>query len=306
MTSEGERVRQRPGIIFTVLATIGGLALLSFLFFVAFVFWMVRSGVEGPVMQSGPKVGILELNGVISRPEPYLKAIKQFSDDDDVKAVVVRINSPGGAVGASQELYQEFVLLDKKKPVVASLCSVAASGGYYAAIGARRIISNPGTLTGSIGVIMQVPNVGPLLEKLGIKSNVIKSGKFKDMGSMTRDLTNEEQQLMQGVLDDVHRQFIEAVARSRKLPVKDVEALADGRVFTGRQAMEAHLVDKLGNFTVAVHEAAGLGGIKGEPVLAYPKKDRITLLRQFLEEGGAKGLARFLQEVTAYKNLEPN
>ncbi len=306
MSSEGEGAGRRPGIITTVLATIGGLALLSILLFFIFVFLLVRSGIEPQVLQVGPGVGILEINGVISRPEPYLKAIKQFRDNDNVKAVVVRINSPGGAVGASQELYQELGLLDKEKPVVASLCSVAASGAYYAALGARQIISDPGTLTGSIGVIMHVPNIGPLLEKLGIKSNVIKSGRFKDMGSMTRDITNAERQIMQGVLDDVHRQFIEAVARSRKIQVKDVESIADGRVFTGRQALNLHLVDKLGNFSVAVNEAAALGGIKGEPALIYPKKDKLTVLRQLIEEGGAQGLSRFFQEVMTAHTMEPS
>ncbi len=306
MSSERQRVKERPGLFLTVLATIGALALFSFLAFSVLIFLMFRSGGEVTVVSGGPKIGVVEINGVISRPESYLKAIKQFQDDEDVKAVIVRIDSPGGAVGASQEIYQELRRLDREKPVVASLCSVAASGGYYAAIGARRIVSDPGTLTGSIGVIMKIPNVGPLMEKLGIKTTVLKSGEFKDIGSVTRDFTEAERQLMQGVLDDVHQQFIEDVARSRGLSVEDVTALADGRVFTGRQALQARLVDKLGNFSVAVAEASALAGIKDKPTIVYPRKDKITVLRQLLEEGGAQGISRALHEVLGNYYIAPN
>ncbi len=297
MTQEQQRGRERPGLFFTALAAIGLLALLSCFAFIVLVVFLVRSGGQVPVLPGGPKIGILEIDGTISRPESYLKALREFRDDGDVRAVVVRIDSPGGAVGASQELFQELRSLDREKPVVASLCSVAASGGYYAAIGARKILCNPGTITGSIGVIMKIPNVGPLMDKLGIRTTVLKSGRFKDLGSMTRDLTGPERELIQKVLDDVHRQFIEDVAKSRGLSPEAVAALADGRVFTGRQALQAHLVDKLGNFSAAVSEAAALAGIKEEPVLVYPKKDRITILKQLLEEGGAKGMVRALREV---------
>nr|WP_246325345.1 signal peptide peptidase SppA [Dissulfurirhabdus thermomarina] len=241
---------------------------------------------------TGDKVGVVPVTGVIDDPAPTLKALREFRLDASIKAVVVRIDSPGGAVGASQEIYEEIRRLDAVKPVVASMGSVAASGGYYAALGARKIIANPGTVTGSIGVILKIPNLGRLLQKLGIRTTVVKSGKLKDLGSVTRDLTPAERRVLQGVMSDIHRQFIEAVARSRGLEVTAVEPLADGRILSGRQARDAGLLDELGNFSLAVQRAAELARIEGEPTLVYPRKDRMTLLRELLEEEGAEGLAR--------------
>ena len=294
MSSETKEKRARPGILVTVLATLGALALLSTFVFFLFIFLMIRSGGQvQEIIKKGPKIGVIQISGTITWPEPYLKAIKEFKEDKEVRAVIVRIDSPGGAVGASQEIYQDLKLLDQEKPVVASLCSVAASGGYYAALGARRIIADPGTVTGSIGVVMQLPNLGPLLKKIGVKTTVVKSGRYKDIGSITREMSDDERQLMQEVLDDVHMQFIEAVAKSRKLPMEKVTSIADGRVFTGRQALEHGLIDQLGNLSVAVTEATRLAGIKEKPYLVYPKKDKMTIIKELLEEGGAKSIARF-------------
>lgn len=291
----------RSGTLVIVLATIGGLALLGFLFTAIIAFLVVKGGMESVTETSVDRVGVVEIKGIITTPEKVLDAMKQFRENEHVKAVVLRIDSPGGAVGASQEICQEARRLDRIKPVIASLGNTAASGGYYSAVGARYIVSDPGTVTGSIGVIMKLPNVKKLLEKLGIKTTVITSGKLKDLASITRDLTPEEINVLKSVMDDIHQQFIEAVATGRKIPVAKVSTLADGRIFSGRQAKEMKLIDKLGNFSVALDKAAELGGIKGEWKVLYPKKDKITAIREIFEESGAKTILN-LVDLMVQKN----
>ena len=288
----------RSGTFLIVLATIGGLALLGFLSTVLVVFLLFRSGVQSVSQASGDRIGVVDIKGVITTPEKVLDALKQFRKNEHVKAVVLRIDSPGGAVGASQEIYQEARRLDKVKPVIASLGNTAASGGYYSAAGARYIVSDSGTVTGSIGVIMKLPNVEKLLEKLGIKTTVIKSGKLKDLASITRDLTPEERAILKSVMDDIHGQFIQAVSQGRKIPVEKVKALADGRIFSGKQAKALGLVDELGNFSVALEKAAEIAGIKGEWDVLYPRKDKITAIREILEDSGARTMVKFLKIVT--------
>ncbi len=289
------------GVIVIVLATIGGLVLLGFLFTFLLVFFMVRGGVESVGATSVDKIGIVDIKGVITTPEKVLDAMKQFRENNQVKAVVLRIDSPGGAVGASQEIFQEARRLDHLKPVIASLGNTAASGGYYSAAGARYIVANPGTVTGSIGVIMKLPNVEKLLEKLGIKTTVIKSGRLKDLASITRDLSPEERAVLKSVMDDIHGQFMKDVADSRKLSLEKVTSLADGRIFSGHQALELKLVDELGNFSVALDKAAELGKISGKWKAIYPKKDKITAIREILEESGAKTISNLL-DLVALKN----
>ncbi len=295
MTDE-QRKEGKTRVLLIVLATIGGLALLGFFFFFSLIAALLfKSGAATtPLISSGSGVGIVTLEGVIGSPQEVLKQLRQFRDNEDVKAIVLRIDSPGGAVGASQEIYRELRQIDKVKPVVASLVNTAASGAFYSACGTRWIVSNPGTVTGSIGVIMQLPNIGGLLQKLGIKTTVIKSGKLKDLASITRELTPEERQILQSVMDDIHHQFIEDVAKGRKLPVEKVAEVADGRIFSGRQALSLHFVDELGNFSDAVKKAAELGGIKGKPRLIYPEKDKFTAIREILEESGANSMLKFL------------
>jgi len=288
---------QRAHPILVALATIGGLTLLGIVAFSLMMVWMARGIVFGPSVYHGDKVGVVAVKGVIADPEATLKALRDFRYNKEIKAVIIRINSPGGAVGASQELYEEIRMLDKKKPVVASLGTVAASGGYYTAIGARYIVADPGTVTGSIGVIAKIPNVKGLMEKLGIKTTVVKCGSFKDLGSITRDMSKEEHALLQGVMEDVHQQFIMAVAKSRRLPEKQVSGLADGRIMTGNQAFNAKLVDKLGNFSVAVDYAAKLAGIKGRPELVYPTRNRLSALREILEGEEADAINNIFQQV---------
>jgi protease IV len=200
--------------------------------------------------------------------------LKRFGDSSSVKAIVLRIDSPGGGVVPSQEIHDAVQRVRNKqnKTVVASMGTVAASGGYYIAAAADRIIANPGTLTGSIGVIMELVNLEGLLKKVGVEGVVVKSGHYKDIGSPFRKMGADDRRILQAVMDDVHNQFIEAVAEGRSLDVAAVRTLADGRIFTGRQAVDAKLVDELGDLDDAVRIAADMVGIEGEPTLVEPKK----------------------------------
>jgi protease-4 len=220
-------------------------------------------------------VGIVDLKGLIVSPEEILKNLTEFRNNPDVKSIVLRIESPGGAVGAAQEIYQEVKRTNGVKPIIASMGSMGASGGYYAALGAENIIANPGTMTGSIGVIVKFPNLEGLFEKIGYKSVVIKSGPLKDIGASNRAMSEEEHQLMQDLIDNVYNQFVRDIAEARDLPVETVSELADGRIYTGEQALEVGLIDSLGNFTDAITLAAEMGGLDTEnPQLIYPKVDR--------------------------------
>ena len=212
-------------------------------------------------------VAIVRVEGPILDSYQTVEELKAFAEDPLVKAIVVRIDSPGGGVAPSQEIYNAVkrVRKEKNKTVIASMGTVAASGGYYIAVATDRILANPGTLTGSIGVIMQLANFQDLLEKIGVKNVVVKSGKFKDIGSPFRPMQDEDRKLLQLVMDDVHRQFIDAVAEGRSLDLAEVEQLADGRVFTGQQAKSILLVDDIGDLHDAIKLAGELGGIDGEP-----------------------------------------
>ena len=220
-------------------------------------------------------VGIVELKGLIVSSEQVLKHLTEFRNNSDIKSIVLRIESPGGAVGAAQEIYQEIKRTSAVKPIVASMGSMGASGGYYAALGADIILANPGTMTGSIGVIVKFPNLEGLFEKIGYKSEVIKSGPLKDIGASNRPLSEEERTIMQDLIDNVYNQFVRDIATSRSMPEETIFELADGRVYTGEQALELGLIDKLGNFTDAVTIAADLGGLDTEdPRLIYPRVER--------------------------------
>ncbi len=220
----------------------------------------------------GEKVAIVRVTGVIIDADSVIEELKGYSKDNSIKAIVLRVNSPGGAVAPSQEIYEEILKIKRKKKVVVSMGSVAASGGYYISAPADKIVANAGTLTGSIGVIMEIPNVRGLMEKIGIKTEVIKSGKHKDIASVFKSMTPEEKKILQAVLDDVHDQFIRAVSDARGMKFEDVKKLADGRVFTGRMARELGLVDELGNLDDAIMLAGRLGGIKGEPGIVEKKE----------------------------------
>ena len=231
----------------------------------------------------GDKIGVVTIRGVIKDSRTTIDQLLRFKKDKNVKAIVLRIDSPGGGVGPSQEIYEEVGKIRAKKKVVASMGSVAASGGYYIACAADRIVANPGTITGSIGVIIEFGNVEELMNKIGFKSVVIKSGEHKDVMSPFRTITSEERSLLQGVIDSVHNQFVEAVSRGRKLEKEAVYRIADGRIFSGEQAKALGLVDTLGNFQDAVSEAAEIVGIEGDPKVVYPPKKKLSLLDYLLQ-----------------------
>ena len=223
------------------------------------------------------KVGVVEVNGIITDSKATLNNLRKFRENDAIKAIVLRINSPGGAVGPSQEVLEDINKTKQKKKVVASMGTLAASGGYYIASGADVIMANPGTLTGSIGVIMNFANVEKLTQKLGIDLFNLHSGQFKDVGSPYRSMTPIEKEYLQKLLDNVHEQFIVDVARGRRMLVHKVREVADGRVFTGEIAKNLGLVDKLGNLGDAIQMAGRLGGIKGKVEAVYPPKEKISL-----------------------------
>ena len=231
----------------------------------------------------GDRVAVIRIEGVITDSRETIEELRRFRDNPSIKAVVLRIDSPGGGVVPSQEIHTEVLKArkDGRLKVVASMGNLAASGGYYIAAATDKIVANPGTLTGSIGVIMELANVQGLLEKVGVQSVVIKSGRYKDLASPFRAMSEEDRALLQSVLDDVHDQFIQAVATGRALQVEQVRNLADGRIFTGRQARTAKLVDELGDLQDAIKLAARLVGIEGEPRVVEPKK-RFSL-RDLLE-----------------------
>jgi protease-4 len=234
-------------------------------------------------LSSEDRIALIRVEGVIMDSQTTVSELKRFSENPSIKAIVLRIDTPGGGVVPSQEIYDAVKRVRNKsnKAVIASMGSVAASGGYYIAAATDRIVANPGTLTGSIGVIMETANVEGLLQKIGVEGVVIKSGKFKDVGSPIRKMSSEERGLLQGVMDDVHRQFIEAVAEGRSLELRTAQALADGRIFTGRQAKEVKLVDELGDLDDAIQLAADVVGIQGEPKVVEPR--RRFSLREMLD-----------------------
>ena len=265
-------------IFFGILA----IGLLLFVFFSA-LFLIGRVSFRSGSLPFGDKIAVVEVKGVITQSSEIIAEIHQYLEDDGVKAIVLRVDSPGGGVGPSQEIYQEILKAKRKKKVIASMGAVAASGGYYVACASDSIVANPGTITGSIGVIMQFSNFEDLLKKIGIKGIVIKSGEHKDIGSPFREMTPEEKKIMQDTLDNVHQQFIRAVAQGRKLDVSKVVPLADGRIMTGEQAKQFGLVDKLGNLQDAIDEASKLVGIEGRPQIIYPKK-KVSLWELLMKE----------------------
>mgnify|MGYP001558903464 CR=1 FL=1 len=232
------------------------------------------------------KIALVKVEGMLITADSIVDEINNYADDSSVKAILIRIDSPGGGVVASQEIYNAVLTARKKKKVIISMGSVAASGGYYIAAAGDLIVANPGTLTGSIGVKMEFANLEKLLEKIGVRGMVVKAGEYKDMGSPFREMTDHEKLLLQWVIDDVHSQFIEAVAKGRNLPEADVKALADGRIFTGRQALHLKLVDRLGDLEDSILVAAELAGIKGKPRVVKKEK-KAPFLEYFKDETAA-------------------
>jgi protease-4 len=228
---------------------------------------------DGSSSVSGPRVALVEVKDVITSSEEIVKQLKKYDKNKNVKSIVVRVESPGGSVAPSQEIYEAIKSIrDSGKPIVVSMGSVAASGGYYLSIGATKIFANPGTLTGSIGVILEYPNYMGLMDKIGVNMTTIKSGKMKDVGSPYRKSSSEEEKYLQDLIDNTYNQFISAVSIERKITLEEVKEMADGRVFTGLQAYDYDLVDTLGGYEDAIMYAGMLGGIEGEPKTVKEKK----------------------------------
>lgn len=246
----------------------------------------------------GDKIALVELRGVIVSSEEIVRQIKKYRRDNDIKGILLRIESPGGGVVASHEIYEEVKKTrNLYKPIVVSMGSVAASGGYYSALGASRIVANPGTLTGSIGVISEFIRYDSLLRKIGIEPNTIKSGKLKDAGSPLREMTKEDREYFQNIMDDIHHQFINIVETERKLNHDSVVSYADGRVFTGEQAYAMKLVDTLGTYEDAIEITAQLGGITGKPAIVKEEKSRSGLLDLLLGETRTSDFDRLREEL---------
>jgi protease-4 len=261
-----------------------GITLLVFIGFVAIIamYGLGLLGGAGRPFSLREKVGIIAIEGIIGDAEELIEQINAFADDRGIRAVVLRIDSPGGGVVPSQEIYQAVRELKKKKKVVASMGSVAASGGYLIAVAADRIVANPGSITGSISAVMHYANVEELMKKVGVRSSVVKSGKFKDIGSPAREMTAEERSLIQAIVDDIYDQFVRTIAENRKLPLQRIFELADGRIFSGRQARDLGLVDDLGGLQDAVLLAGKLSGMEGSPEIVHGMKKKTTLLKYLM------------------------
>jgi len=258
----------------------------AFFLFVLAVFSLVyltlhAGGTEASSFSGfGDRIGVVDLDGVILSPQPVVGQLKKFGDDSSIKAIIIHVNSPGGGVAASEEIYREVKRIrdEKKKRIVVSIETVGASGAFYVASASNKIYADQGSIVGSIGVIAQWVNYGDLLKWAKLKDVVIKTGEFKDTGNPSRDLTPNEQAYMQALIDNMFGQFIQAVADGRKLKFEDVKAIANGKVWTGEQALSMKLIDQVGDFESAVADTAKSVGIKGEPTLVRPDRDRKTML----------------------------
>jgi protease-4 len=289
-------------LVFTALIS-ASLIFLSLIF----AFGMRGSEMAGLDMSSGEKVGVIEIAGVIANSRDTLEQLKRFREDEDIKAIVIRVDSPGGVVGPSQEIYREVLRTRSTKKVIASMGAVAASGGYYVIAGADGIVANPGTITGSIGVIMEYTNFQELFQKIGLSPVVIKSGKFKDAGSPVRKMTPEEERILKNFVDRLHQQFVSAIAEGRQMDLETVQKLADGRIYTGADAKEIGLVDRIGNLEDAIEWAGQLAGIEGDIVPVYPPPKKLSVMRLLTESLLGDLIGRVThQEMTAEYRYTPS
>jgi len=267
-----------------ILVGLGAIAVLMIFFFI--LLYLIGQFVRGPKpgqFAFGDKIAVVEIRGVITQSSGVIEELQQFEEDEGVKAIILRIDSPGGGVGPSQEIHREVIKIKSKKRVITSMGSVAASGGYYIACASDLIVANPGTITGSIGVLMEFTSFEDLLKKIGIKGVVVKSGEHKDIGSPFREMTPEEKRILQSVIDNVHQQFVQAVAEGRKLDRDKVAQVADGRILTGEQAKQLGLIDQIGNLQDAIATAAKMVKIEGKPIILYPKR-KFSLLQLLIKE----------------------
>ena len=257
----------------------------------------IKYSTQDDISDAEEKVGIVEVKGYIADTQDTIQDIRRYREDKSVKAIVIRIDSPGGGVGPSQEISREIQRTLQDKKVIASLGAVAASGGYYIASAASGIVANPGTITGSIGVIMGFTDIQGLLQKIGITPVVVKSGEYKDIGSPVRTMTDTERTLLQTFSDQVHRQFITAIAEGRHIEYEKVASVADGRILTGENAHELGLVDRLGNLEDAIAWAGEMGGITGKVSAVYAKDKKYTFFKRLAESS----LHEIMSQLSAYR-----
>jgi protease IV len=257
----------------------------AFFLFVLAVFSLVyltlhAGGNQAGFPGFGDRIGVVDLDGVILSPQPVVGQLKKFADDSSIKAIILHVNSPGGGVAASEEIYREVKRIreEKKKRIVVSIETVGASGAYYIASGSNKIYADQGSIVGSIGVIAEWMNYEDLLKWAKLKNVVFKTGEFKDTGNPARELTPAEQAYLQSLIDNMFGQFIQAVADGRGMKFDDVKALANGKVWTGKEALSMKLIDDTGDFEAVVNDTAKSVGISGEPTLVHPEKDRRTVL----------------------------
>ena len=244
---------------------------------------LILIGTKSSDLKFGEKVGIIEITGIITDSKSVIHNLKRFREDNSIKAIVLRIDSPGGGVGPAQEIFREIRKTVGVKKIVASMGAVAASGGYYIAAGTDGIVANPGTITGSIGVIIRFANFEDLLSKIGLTPVVVKSGEYKDTGSLVRKMTKEERKILQNFVDQIHKQFIIAVAEGRNMDQSEVEPLADGRIFTGEEAKNLGLIDRIGNLEDAVEWAGRMAGIEGKISAVYARKKKLPFLKYIID-----------------------
>ena len=249
---------------------------------------------RGADFEFGEKVGVIEIIGAITDSKDIIHNLKRFNEDDSIKAIVIRIDSPGGGVGPSQEIFREIRKTSKSKKVIASMGSVAASGGYYIAAGADGIVANPGTITGSIGVIMGYTNFQEILKKIGMVPVVIKSGEYKDIGSPVREMTKKEKEILHNLANQIHRQFIKAISEGRGIEQSKVEKFADGRIFAGEEEKKLGLVDRFGNLEDAIEWAGRMGGIKGKISTVYPPEKKLSVLKYLVNSSLREIANRFI------------
>lgn len=261
-----------------------------FLFFLLVVLVSGMFSGHSVVVPVGKKIGVLEVYGTIIDAQQLIEQIDDFRDSNTVKAVVLRVDSPGGGVAPSQEIYAELKRLAEKKPLVVSMGAVAASGGYYLAVAGERLFANPGSITGSIGVIMSFPDYRDLMDKVGVKTEVVKSGQFKDIGSSSREFSAADRELLQGMIDDIHAQFVQAISEGRNIPVDRLQPYVDGRIFTGQQALAIGLIDELGTFNDAVKYAAKISGAGEDPALIYPEPEHDGFFDKLIQGAASRYL----------------
>jgi len=260
---------------------LGGGAFFLFLVAIfALVYFSVRSQQKDSFAGFGDKIAVVDLEGVILTPKDVVEQLRKYGDDSSIKAIVIHVDSPGGGAAASEEIYREVLRIrdQKKKPIVASIETVGASGAYFVSSATSKIFADNASIVGSIGVIAEWYNYEELMKWAKLQQITIKAGEFKDTGSPTRPMTPEERAYMQGLIDNMHSQFIHCVAVGRKMKDDDVRTLANGKVWTGEQAVPLKLVDQIGDFRAAIEDTAKSVGIKGEPTLVHPEKERKSML----------------------------